>query len=679
MSTPRRIIAICTLSLALSAGTPGADPAADLRPPRVKPTAVQAIDIRPWEMSSQSPFGGFRMGGSDRRQFVFSPDGKLLASEDPGGWQVQLWDVATGKVLRKFGRIHDPVALAFTPDGKHLVTADNDYRSHRVRLWDVAAGKLLRELDEEVNIVPFKAVAVSPDGRTVALVGQGRRQEGPEVHLWELSSGDELRHFAGPAAGGARAARGRDSEVSCLAYTPDGRSLALVADNIVYLWEVATGSQRCRLAVLPSQLDSGSDERHNALAFSPDGRTLAVACVDGSIRLWDIISGRELVPLVGHQRGVRTLWWAPDGKTLASLGWDNKVLTWPLTDAVQKWQPPVVELTDKSLAALWEDLSAADPLSIYGATQVLAANPRQGMPFLQERLKPVPPVDSARIVKLIQDLQNEEFSVRKRAAIQIRKLGELAVPALRQASENNSDEMTRKWLEKMEAQPTSPERIRHLRTLHVLELTGTPQARQALQAVAKGAAESPLTQAAQAAIDRLGEPAPAVEQKPDALWKVLAKTDARQAFSAVRALADTPRTAVPLLREKLKMVAALEGFDDDPQSIARLIDQLDDKDFKLREGATRDLKKLGKRAEPALRKALDAKPGVEVQQRIEKLLGELTQPNLSVERLQAGRALETLELIGGAEARRTLQALAADARNPWLRTEIKGALARLGK
>jgi hypothetical protein len=76
-----------------------AGPADHPSPPRVKPLATRAIGIRPWETVSYSPFGGSRTGGFDQRAFAFSPDGKLLATEDPGGWQLELWDTATARDL----------------------------------------------------------------------------------------------------------------------------------------------------------------------------------------------------------------------------------------------------------------------------------------------------------------------------------------------------------------------------------------------------------------------------------------------------------------------------------------------------------------------------------------------------------------------------------------------------
>src|SRR5437588_12258863 len=93
-----------TLAVVSAADQPG--------PPR--PTTERLVNIKPWEYQSSSPWGGSRQGRRDQRQFVFTPDGKQLATLDAGGWQIELWDVETGQPLGRFGRVHDPVALAIS-------------------------------------------------------------------------------------------------------------------------------------------------------------------------------------------------------------------------------------------------------------------------------------------------------------------------------------------------------------------------------------------------------------------------------------------------------------------------------------------------------------------------------------------------------------------------------------
>src|SRR5579871_3941698 len=64
------------------------------------------------------------------------------------------------------------------------------------------------------------------------------------------------------------------------------------------------------------------------VAFSPDGKTLAAGAWDGSIRLWEVATCKEICQLVGHNGWVRSVVFFPDGKTLASGGKDKVIRLW---------------------------------------------------------------------------------------------------------------------------------------------------------------------------------------------------------------------------------------------------------------------------------------------------------------------------------------------------------------
>ncbi len=113
-----------------------------------------------------------------------------------------------------------------------------------------------------------------------------------------------------------------------------------------------------------------------------------------------------------------------------------------------------------------------------------------------------------------------------------------------------------------------------------------------------------------------------------------------------------------------------------PKRLAKLIADLDNDDFALREQATKDLRNLGRFILPALRKALEGKPGIEGKRRLEELTEDAAKASPPPEMLRVARALETLELMGGPESRQAIEALAKDARIKWLQEAASDSLRR---
>jgi hypothetical protein len=680
----RLVLGVISLGFALvdlapvSAAEPASQP--------VKPTAKRTINVTPWEENSTSPFGdAHRFGGGpddDEREFVLSPDGKLLASEDAGGWQLELWEVESGKSLGKFGRIVDPVTLAFSPDGKTLFSAEasSNRGPPSVDSWDVAKRKLIRNLDDKVNWAPFTALAVSPDGKQLALgstFGE-RNRESVGIHFWDTTSGDQITRFE-DLAKIADSRQWRERYFDNLIFSPDGKTLAYVNNQKVMLVEVATGRVRGELATLPPRFARGKDCTNSSTgsAFSPDGRILAVSCSDGVVRSWDFVSGTELTPLAGHKRQPLCVQFSPDGKSLFTFGRDHVVLTWAVADLRRPPGTPEA-LSASALADLWKDLCGESQPALQEAILRLVASPQRSLPMLCEQLKPVPAINAEQLAQSVKDIEAADYNTRKKAADKLRTLGDLALPALSAATKGGHNPFVDRFYRDVRQSYPTPEQTQHLYALQVLERIGNEVARRLLGELAKGATESLLTQQAAAALERLTAPAQSpTGAKVDELWNQLAVEDPRPAFLAVRALAQRPKEAVPFLAERLRPLAAQRDFDDDPERIKRLIADLDADDFQQRQGASRELSKLGKRVEPALRKALLGDPGAEMKKRVETLLERMARPNVSPERLQAGRALEALELMRTEEAREVLAAFAAQAKHQWLKESAEEALRRL--
>src|SRR5262249_58814508 len=115
------------------------------------------------------------------------------------------------------------------------------------------------------------------------------------------------------------------------------------------------------------------------------------------------------------------------------------------------------------------------------------------------------------------------------------------------------------------------------------------------------------------------------------------------------------------------------------RTLAKLIANLDDDRFDVREAATQELRRLGSAAEPALRKALEGKPSAEARRRIGGLLEIRGEEKIPAEQLRALRAIAVLERIGSPAAKEVLEALAKGAPGAKLTQEAKASLERLAR
>src|SRR5262249_55214740 len=128
-------------------------------------------------------------------------------------------------------------------------------------------------------------------------------------------------------------------------------------------------------------------------------------------------------------------------------------------------------------------------------------------------------------------------------------------------------------------------------------------------------------------------------------WSVLGADDAKKAHRMIWTLVAAPKDSLAILKERLRPVPLL-----DPQWMAQRIADLDSDQYVVREKATAELRKLGERAEPSIRKALRNKPSLEMSRRLAQLLNDLQELERSRERRQLLRAIEVLEQIGNGDA-----------------------------
>lgn len=155
-------------------------------------------------------------------------------------------------------------------------------------------------------------------------------------------------------------------------------------------------------------------------------------------------------------------------------------------------------------------------------------------------------------------------------------------------------------------------------------------------------------------------------------WQALAGSDAKSAFAAIRALAASPKETALWIGEQLKPTAA-----HDAKHVEELIDRLDDPRYAVRQKASAELLRFGERVLPAVEAALARNPTLEARRRLIDLRKRTAGLLLTGPRLQAYRAVEVLECIATADARKILLALAGGDSGAMLTTQARAALERL--
>ena len=160
------------------------------------------------------------------------------------------------------------------------------------------------------------------------------------------------------------------------------------------------------------------------------------------------------------------------------------------------------------LKGWWADLGSADGAKAYRAIGQLIAVSKESVPFLNEHLRPVEGIPRASISRLVADLGSERYAEREKAQRELEKLQDLAEEALSKALAAGPTLEVRQRIERLLEKADllkSPERLRSLRAIEVLEHIGTPEAQKVLQKLAEGAPEARQTREARASLERLAK------------------------------------------------------------------------------------------------------------------------------------------------------------------------------
>jgi dipeptidyl aminopeptidase/acylaminoacyl peptidase len=464
--------------------------------------------------------------------------------------------------------------------------------------------------------------------------------------------------------------------VFSIAFAPDGKTLLAGAwDGSIRLWDLATGKELRQY--------TGHKGWVRSVAFAPDGKTFASGGKDKIIRLWETATGKELRRYEGHQNWIQYLAFSPDGKVLASRSTGQTLRLWDTASVRQVRQIDLQPYTSASVA--------------FSPDSQLLAYPRDVSSIVLLDL--VSNKEVWRITGPIRWYRHLAFSPDGTILAVVSETNAGSHP-LHLWNAANGKELRRlaKAVGSVWALSFSPDgrlvaTAEGGYTLRIWELAtrgercrfSSPENKPSVLAfspdgrtLAQGSED--ITVLLWDVTGLQGKDRPSsmslTAKELQGLWAELASADAAAAYGAIKKLVAGSKDSVPFIQEHICPVAPA-----DSGTIARLVADLDSDRFERRDQATERLEKLVESAEPELRQALRGNPPLERRQRIERLLEKVSgeRENPSPQRLRTWRALEALERMDTPAARQALLEYAKGAPAADLTKEAKAAVERLSK
>ncbi len=335
-----------------------------------------------WDQFTGKIIKQFKVEGlqAGLRSIALSPDGQTLAissekrkkkKDEKDHSRIFLIDLDRETVVRKWKSHVGPTSeLVYSADGTRLVTTGQKQRGMSltgknrmfkvsepekpVRVWNPETGKEIASYDMEEKSP--NAVAITSDGNLVAV-------EGPErsIHLWNPEKNRRKATFKGHAG-----------SVTTLDFSEDGKVLAAgSSDSTISLWNVEEEEQIGSFIGHEGSLDdvsfapgsrmlvsSGGDDGKaevkvwstkrreqlqsisipeyrrgiSQVEFIGNGSSILTTGSGGAIRVWDVSSGREVSPRVGHNASVHSVAYSYDGSYILTASSDDTVKIWRSAD-----------------------------------------------------------------------------------------------------------------------------------------------------------------------------------------------------------------------------------------------------------------------------------------------------------------------------------------------------------
>jgi serine/threonine-protein kinase len=253
-------------------------------------------------------------------------DGKRLLSASHDR-TLKLWDITTGECLRTYeGHTASVVNVAALPDCRRFLSSAND---GSIFLWDLATAEILKRYDPAP--LPVYGLAVTRDGKRAVASTWDSKRNTPKADLakltpvaawvFEIESGKELKRLP------------NDTSMSHLTVSHDGRYAVVGTNTGVIVWDLDSPS-------LGFRVFTGVTKRVTCGAFTRDNRHILGTGYDNNVAVWDVASGK----IVRAQDGLTAQGYyvstSHDGKRAAVTGANGVCIVWNLPNSVAARVPP---------------------------------------------------------------------------------------------------------------------------------------------------------------------------------------------------------------------------------------------------------------------------------------------------------------------------------------------------
>ena len=324
----------------------------------------------------------------------WSPDGSkiLTASRDR---TARIWDSLTGQSLHNLGPFSDWILDAdWSPDASLILTGDF---ANTARMFSVDSGQELYRITAHTSVV--RSVAWSPDGQEFATAS-----DDGQLMVWDTTSGINLFTFhadsvsvdivnwsnqggkiiSGGSTGTARVWNILEylsvvANEAAVDWSPDGKLFAVgsgTTNSSLTIWKPSIAEKPLRISPHTDLITS--------VSWSPRNDKLATSSWDGTVKVWDVESGINMLTIEGHDRTqseysnrVNSVEWSPDGRKIVTASEDHTARIWDVENGAEllkldghgkdvnyaSWSPDgslIITTSDDRTARIWNSSSGTE-------------------------------------------------------------------------------------------------------------------------------------------------------------------------------------------------------------------------------------------------------------------------------------------------------------------------------